>query len=77
MKKSIKKPNTHKEVSKESAKLIVKFMSVKRKVHELPKLSDVERASFDHAVDLEHLYNSSKVEGSILTKEQIRDAVHG
>ena len=74
------KKNTKKKVQqklKGSAQLIAKLQSIKKRVHKLPKLSDVERASFDHAVDLEHLYNSSKVEGSILTKEQIRDAVHG
>ncbi|MCR4280873.1 MAG: hypothetical protein NUV88_00885 [Candidatus Kaiserbacteria bacterium] len=77
MRKYTKKPVIGKKASKESAKLIARFVDVKKKVHKLPQLSDVERASFDHAVDLEHLYNSSKVEGSILTKEQIREAVHG
>jgi hypothetical protein len=57
--------------------LLAKFIRQEDKVKALPPLNELERAKFEHAVDIDHLYFSSKIEGSNLTKKQIDQAVHG
>jgi len=57
--------------------LVDKFILQEDKVKALPPLSELERAKFEHSVDIDHLYFSSKIEGSNLTKKQIDQAVHG
>jgi len=43
----------------------------------LPSLNELDRAKFENAIDIEHLYFSSKIEGRDLTKKQIDQAVYG
>jgi Fic family protein len=57
--------------------LVDKFIRQEDKLNTLPPLSELERAQFEHSIDIEHLYFSSKIEGSNLTKKQIDQAVHG
>ena len=57
--------------------LVDKFILQENKVKTLPPLSELERAKFEHSVDIDHLYFSSKIEGSNLSKKQIDQAVHG
>jgi hypothetical protein len=57
--------------------LVDKFILQEDRVKALPPLSELERAKFEHSVDIDHLYFSSKIEGSNLTKKQIDQAVHG
>jgi hypothetical protein len=57
--------------------LVDKFILQEDKVKSLPPLNELERAKFEHSVDIDHLYFSSKIEGSNLTKKQIDQAVHG
>jgi len=71
-KKSNKKPRK----AETSKVLLTKLFKLRAKVNKLPKLSAVERVAFDHNVDIHHLYNSSKVEGTILTSQQIQNAIH-
>lgn len=46
-------------------------------VNQLPPLSPVNKAKFDHEIAIEHLYYSSKIEGTALTEKQIDRAIHG
>ena len=62
---------------KKQPDLIGKFIKEQDRLDSLPPLNDVEKATFEHSVDIQHLYFSSKVEGTILTKQQIDKAIHG
>ena len=57
--------------------LVGKFIKDQDKLNSLPPLSAIDKATFDMGVDMEHLYFSSKIEGSNLTKQQIDQAVYG
>ena len=57
--------------------LVDKFILQEDRVKALPPLSELEKAKFEHSVDIDHLYFSSKIEGSNLSKKQIDQAVHG
>ena len=57
--------------------LIDRFISAQKAVERLPELSAVERAKFEHGVAIDHLYNSSKIEGSHLNESgRIEKAIH-
>lgn len=71
MKKWFKKPS--KEATHDSAALLKQFIQTRNKVNSLPPLSSPARAEFNHGVDIDHLYYSSKIEGSILTTEQLEE----
>ncbi len=60
-----------------SADPLSKLVDLQIKTSELPQLLPVEKAKLDHALAIEQLYYSSKVEGSNLTKEMIDKAIHG
>lgn len=65
--KPTKKPN-----------LLQKLVDLHLKADQLPALSHLEKAKLDHALALDQLYYSSRVEGTVLTKEIIEKAVlHG
>ena len=57
--------------------LVDKFIRQEDKVNALPSLNELDRAKFENAIDIEHLYFSSKIEGRDLTKKQIDQAVYG
>ena len=57
--------------------LVSEFIRQEDKVKALPPLSELEKAKFEHSIDIEHLYFSSKIEGSNLTKKQIDQAING
>lgn len=57
--------------------LINTFIKQEDKLKILPNLSGRQRAKFEHSIDIDHLYFSSKIEGSDLTKKQIDQAVYG
>lgn len=48
-----------------------------RELRDLPELSPVEKVRLDSSRDIDHLYYSSKIEGTILTKSQLDSAIHG
>lgn len=48
---------------------------LKSRVDALPPLDPAARAAFDHGVDIDHLYYSSKIEGTNLTAKEIKNAV--
>lgn len=51
--------------------------SLQLKNNKLPDLSHVEKTKFDHALAIDQLYYSSKLEGSHLTKTDLEKAIHG
>jgi hypothetical protein len=59
-----------------NAALLRQFIATKQTVEALPVLSPAAKAEFDHGVDLEHLYYSSKIEGTNLTSDQLKRAVY-
>ncbi len=60
-----------------TAQLVDKLIKEQAKLNTLPPLNELEKAKFEHSIDIDHLYFSSKLEGSNLTKKQIDQAVHG
>ncbi|MHB8521877.1 MAG: hypothetical protein ACYDH9_14115 [Limisphaerales bacterium] len=58
-------------------KLIDRLVKKERELNALPELSGLEKAQLEHSRALQHLYNSSKIEGTHLTKERIDKAVYG
>lgn len=57
--------------------LLGKLIKEQDKLKSLPPLTELDRATFEHSRDIEHLYFSSKIEGSNLTRHQIDKAIHG
>lgn len=55
--------------------LIGRFIELKSRVDKLPPLGPAARAEFDHGVDLDHLYYSSKIEGTNLSATELKRAV--
>jgi hypothetical protein len=70
--KAMKAPKTLKFESQ-----IERLVALQIQAEKLPPLSDVEKAKFDHALAIDQLYYSSKLEGSALTKKMIDEAIHG
>lgn len=54
---------------------IDRYIDEQDKINKLPPLSDLEKVKFENSIDIEHLYFSSKIEGSNLTKKQIEEAI--
>jgi hypothetical protein len=59
------------------AKLINDLVDIQIKLEALPTLSDLEKAKFDQLFAIDQLYYSNKLEGTILTKKDIDEAIHG
>lgn len=58
-------------------KIVSKLVEQETKLKGLPPLTPLEKAKFDSSIAIEHLYYSSKLEGTHLTEKQIEKAVHG
>ena len=72
----MKKKQVHK--SGESSKVLIqKVVSIQERLKKLPELPQVEKAKFNQEISINHLYYSSKLEGTQLTEKQIKRAVHG
>ena len=56
---------------------LAELVDLKVKLENLPSLSAVEKATLDHETAIEHLYYSSKIEGTILTDKSIDNAIYG
>lgn len=56
---------------------LLQLVDLELEVEKYPPLSLVEKAQLDQTIAIEQLYNSSKLEGSNLTKEMIDKAIHG
>ena len=72
----MKKKQVHK-LGKSSKALIQKVVSIQEQLKKLPELPQVEKAKFNQEISINHLYYSSKLEGTRLTEKQIKRAVHG
>ncbi len=56
---------------------IDQLIQVEEEVKQLPALSAVHSAQLNNEIAIEHLYYSSKIEGSNLTDARIEKAIHG
>lgn len=65
------------KLHKKRENLLGKLVGLQLESERLPNLSPIDKAKLDHALALDQLYYSSRVEGSALTKEMIEKAVHG
>jgi hypothetical protein len=61
---------------KEIERLMSKLIDLQIEDDKLPDLSDVDKIKFDHMLAIDHLYNSSKLEGSHLTKNGLEKAIY-
>jgi hypothetical protein len=52
------------------------FLTVQEKNDKLPALSDVEKVKFEHDIAVDHLYYSSKIEGTTLGKTRLDKAIN-
>jgi hypothetical protein len=57
--------------------LLTKLVEVDSEIKALPPLSAVDKVKLENERDIEHLYYSSKLEGTILTDERLNKAIHG
>jgi len=57
--------------------LLDKLVETEWKINELPALSSLDRAKLDHDIAIDHLYYSSKIEGTMLNDKRIEKAIHG
>lgn len=60
-----------------TGKCISALVRLQLEDNKLPDLSHVEKTKFDHALAIDQLYYSSKLEGSHLTKTDLEKAIHG
>lgn len=56
--------------------LIAELFTVEKDMRKLPELPELEKAQLEHSIDMGHLYYSSKLEGTHLTKERINKAIY-
>ncbi len=57
--------------------IISRLVAVRADLEKLPPLSPADRVKLEHNQDIEHLYYSSKLEGTMLTHERLNNAIHG
>lgn len=62
--------------SKEEGQLLNEFIKTQSEVSKLPQLSDVEKVKFELDIATDHLYYSSRIEGSNLNKERLNKAIY-
>lgn len=56
--------------------LVSTLLETEERLGQLPPLSALEKATLDNEVAIEHLYYSSKIEGTTLTEPGIKQAIH-
>jgi hypothetical protein len=56
--------------------LVSQLIDTQEELNSLPQLSGLERAKLEQDIAIEHLYYSSKIEGTNLTEPQIQKAIH-
>ncbi|MEJ0053261.1 MAG: hypothetical protein WDN10_00840 [bacterium] len=70
------KTNNRKRVPASDA-LISKLVQLEIEISKLPRLSPLEQAKLNNGRAIEHLYYSSKLEGSSLSEKKIEHAIYG
>lgn len=56
---------------------ISKLIQIEQALKRLPPMTDLQRAKFENGMAIDHLYYSSKIEGTHLSKERIDKAIYG
>jgi len=65
----------HSKISS-SDKLITKLVNTEQILKKLPPLSPLDKAKLEHSIAIDHLYYSSKIEGTILNDKQLGNAIY-
>lgn len=63
--------------SQKSEALLEKVVSIESVVNQLPPLSALEKSKLENSRAIDHLYYSSKLEGTQLTQKRIDRAIYG
>jgi hypothetical protein len=66
--------NSFSPTPNETSGLLDTFIQTEETLRTLPALTPLERVKFDHDVAIDHLYYSSKIEGTNLNKERLEKA---
>ena len=56
--------------------LITEFINTQEVVEKLPAFSDVEKVKFEQEIAIDHLYYSSKIEGTNLGTTRLSQAIN-
>jgi hypothetical protein len=56
---------------------IAELVALEKNLQRLPPLTDLQKAKMEQSMAIDHLYYSSKIEGTNLTKARIDKAIHG
>lgn len=56
--------------------ILTQFIDTQSEVAKLPQLSPVEKVQFEQELAIDHLYYSSKIEGSNLSQKRLTKAIH-
>jgi hypothetical protein len=62
--------------TKDTESLLSDLIQAQKNVEKQPALSELGQAQMEHSTDIGHLYYSSKIEGTKLTKQQIEKAIN-
>lgn len=74
---SKKKETLKRKINKSNDALIESVVKLQFDLEKLPELPPLEKAKLNQEIAINHLYYSSKIEGTQLTEKQIERAVHG
>jgi hypothetical protein len=56
---------------------IAELVALEKTLKGLPPMSDLQKAKMEQGMAIDHLYYSSKIEGTHLTKKRIDKAIYG
>jgi hypothetical protein len=57
--------------------ILIKLVDSETKLKKLPPLTSVQKAKLDNSRAIDHLYYSSKIEGTTLNDKRLDKAIHG
>lgn len=66
-----------KKRTKRFDQILSRLVKKEQELKKLPQLSPPEKAKLESEIAIDHLYYSSKIEGTHLTDERIGKAIHG
>jgi hypothetical protein len=57
--------------------LLSEVIDIEKRINKLPDLLPLKRAKFEHGMALDHLYYSSKIEGTHLSEKRLEKVIYG
>lgn len=64
------------ETNNSESELLTQFIETEQEVNSLPELSAVERVKLDQDIAIDHLYYSSRIEGTQLSDKRLGKAIN-